>query len=301
MQINRLFEMVYLLLERETVTARDFAARFEVSTRTVYRDLEALSAAGIPVYTSRGRGGGIRLLPGFVLDKSLLSAREQADILTALQGLLATGHSESGQVLEKVSGLFHKRETPWISIDFTGWDNRAKSSFELLRDAILEKREICFSYYGTDGSSTFRAARPVQLCFKARAWYLSAYCLRRRAMRMFKLSRIHDLALTGDIFDPIEADPDSAADSYPWNQEVPAERIELWVCEALAARVYDEFAPEEIQKNPDGSFLVTIAFPIDQWAVGYMLSFGSGARVLSPDYLREIIRTQARGIAEQSF
>jgi predicted DNA-binding transcriptional regulator YafY len=87
MQISRLFEIVYLLLEKGTVSARELAGRFEVSSRTIYRDVENLSAAGIPVYMSKGRNGGISLLPDFVLDKTVLTQREREEIITALQGL----------------------------------------------------------------------------------------------------------------------------------------------------------------------------------------------------------------------
>lgn len=106
MQIGRLFEMVYLLLERENITAKELAQRFEVSERTVYRDVDALSAAGIPVYTAKGKGGGIRLLPDFILNKSVLSSQEQDNILYGLQSLSAARYPEAGAVLGKLRTFF---------------------------------------------------------------------------------------------------------------------------------------------------------------------------------------------------
>ena len=108
MQINRLFEIIYLLLEKGSVTAAALAERFEVSVRTIYRDIDLLSGAGIPVYCSRGRGGGVSLLPDFVLDKSLLSEREQDEILFALQSVAAT-HAGGEEVLERVNTLFRRQ------------------------------------------------------------------------------------------------------------------------------------------------------------------------------------------------
>ena len=108
MQVNRLFEMLYLLLQKGGMTASALAERFEVSSRTIYRDVETLSAAGIPIYAAKGKGGGIRLLPEFVLNKSLLSENEQNEILFALQSLHAGGAADNRQVLERLSGLFQR-------------------------------------------------------------------------------------------------------------------------------------------------------------------------------------------------
>lgn len=117
MQINRLFEILYLLLKRGSVTSAELAERFEVSTRTVYRDIELLSGAGIPVYASRGRNGGISLLDRFVLDRSLLSAREQDEILFALQSLQATRAERNGSCFPgsvPFSGARARTGSTWI-------------------------------------------------------------------------------------------------------------------------------------------------------------------------------------------
>ncbi len=121
MQTSRLFQIVYLLMERESVTARELARRFEVSERTIYRDVDALSAAGVPVYAARGRGGGIRLLPGFSLSRALLSPREQEQILAGLQSLQASGGMENGPLLQQLSAVFSRPQVDWIDVDFTRW------------------------------------------------------------------------------------------------------------------------------------------------------------------------------------
>lgn len=108
MQINRLFEIVYILLDKKNVTAKELGERFNVSTRTIYRDIETLSGAGIPVYMSKGKGGGVRLLDHFVLNKSMLSESEQSEILTALSALQSVGQAEAQTALSKLSGIFGK-------------------------------------------------------------------------------------------------------------------------------------------------------------------------------------------------
>ena len=119
MQINRLLEIVYILLSKKTVTAKELAGRFGVSQRTIYRDIDALSLAGIPVYTEKGKGGGISLLPGFVLNKSILSEGEQQEILSALQGLSAVSAAQTDNVLQKLSALFNTNSIGWIDVDFS--------------------------------------------------------------------------------------------------------------------------------------------------------------------------------------
>lgn len=118
MQISRLFEIVYLLLDKKCMTAQQLADRFEVSVRTIYRDIDTLSQASIPVYASRGKGGGIRLTDNFVLNKSVLSEEEQNSILSALYGMNAMQPGQTGEVLEKLSALFGGRQYDWIEIDF---------------------------------------------------------------------------------------------------------------------------------------------------------------------------------------
>ena len=150
MQGGRLFRLLYLLIEREGWTAGTLARQLEVSERTVRRDLDALSAAGIPVYTAQGRGGGVRLLPGFVLDRSLLSGKEQYEILYGLQTLRATGMASESDLVRQLAGLF-RRAAPydWIDADFSPWNGGAgRDLFDLMRRAILERHPLTFLYYG---------------------------------------------------------------------------------------------------------------------------------------------------------
>ena len=121
MKNSRLFEILYLLVEKRALTAGELAKRLEVSERTIYRDIDALSAAGIPVFTQKGQGGGIRLMDQFILDRTLLSQADQDEILFALQATLATGGGTEGDTLARLSALFRRKGTDWLEVDFTGW------------------------------------------------------------------------------------------------------------------------------------------------------------------------------------
>lgn len=294
MQANRLFQIVYLLLERGTVTAEELAERFEVTRRTIYRDVDALSSAGIPVYCVKGRGGGVRLLPDFVLNKSVLTEGEQNEILFALQSLRATNAAEIGPVLSRLSGLFRRESGDWIDVDFSRWGSgeAERQVFGLLKTAILEQRTAHFFYHSTSGERSERQVEPVKLCFKNSAWYLQAYCLERREFRTFKICRMDGVELTEDRFDrrlPPPIDP-SEADSGPMFE------MELWFSERVAYRVCDEFGREAIQRAP-GGFRVRCRFPADRWVYGYLLSYGPDIRILSPPEARQALRAFAEQVA----
>ena len=135
MKNSRLFEILYLLVEKRAVTAGELAGRLEVSERTIYRDIDALSAAGIPVFTQKGQGGGIRLMDQFVLDRALLSQEEQDESLFALQAILAAGGGTEADTLARLSALFRREGGDWLEIDFTDWGSGAaeRENFALVK------------------------------------------------------------------------------------------------------------------------------------------------------------------------
>jgi len=287
--MNRLFEIVYILLGKERVTAKELAERFEVSRRTIYRDIEALSAAGIPVYTERGKDGGIGLLPGFTLNRSLLSEQEQEDVISALQALEAVNPRKMAQALTKLSAVFNRKLVNWIEVDFSSWSRLDDGLFDRLKAAIFEKVTVEFDYYSTKGEKTHRRVEPVQLFFKHQAWYLKGFCLSRKSMRMFKLTRIKNLQLTDQRFDDRHSPETMLQDTADGENARPV-MLKLKIGPEMAYRVYDEFEPRNIQKQPDGSFVVSAAFTEDEWLYGYILSFCEYAEVIEPPHIRDTIR-----------
>ena len=163
MQTGRLFSILYLLMEHGNMTAKQLAERFEVSPRTIYRDIDLLSGAGIPIYASKGKGGGIQLLSHFVLDRSLLSSEEQDEILFALQSLRAA-NMQGTQVLSRLHGLFQKRVTDWIDVDFSSWNGASaeREIFGILKTGILEQYVLEFSYSNTLGETARRCVEPMK-------------------------------------------------------------------------------------------------------------------------------------------
>lgn len=298
MQINRLLEIVYILLDKKTVTAREIAEHFEVSQRTIYRDIEALSVAGIPVYASKGKGGGISLLASFVLNKSMLSDREQIDILSSLQGLNALNVPDIEPVLKKLAAVFNKNYTSWIDVDFSHWgsNDSEREKFSLLKTAILNSCLVTFDYVSSAGEKTERTVEPVKLLFKGQSWYIYGFCRAKSDFRVFKITRIKKLrSLTETFKRDIPEDIWDKPQEY--NNRMITLTLVLKIEARMAYRIYDEFDPEDIVKNADGSFTVTATFPEDEWVYGYVLSYGNYAEVLEPKHIRETLK---RKLAEAS-
>lgn len=291
---QRLFEITTLLVSRGSITAAELAKRFEVSTRTIYRDVDALSAAGVPVYADRGRGGGIKLLPGYVLDKSLFSKAEQEQLVAHFQSLAAVGTPDSDALLDKLASLFGKQDT-WLEVDFAPWDGgeATRNMFRLLRDAILQRQLLHFTYTGANGKTLQRQVEPYRVVFRGQGWYLYGYALEREDFRFFKLARIKDLQVSQQRFISRGQPPLFA--EKPYSGEVL--RVKIWAAKHSSFRVYDEFPLEEITVLPNGDFEINMQLASGNWLVGYIMSFGSMIKVLAPESLARQVKQELANTA----
>ncbi|MCI7737456.1 MAG: YafY family transcriptional regulator [Clostridiales bacterium] len=292
MSVSRLFEMLYILLERDRVTAGELAQRLEVSVRTVYRDAQALCEAGIPLYAERGREGGLCLLPGCKLSKAYLTEEERRSVLSSLRALEQTG-ADDGQALRRLSAFWGSDTPDWVQIDLSDWSGHQGPLLATLKEAILKRQRLSFAYYGESGQPAQREVCPLRLCFKGRAWYLQAFCLLRGAMRLFKLSRIRQAQIVpggfpAEAFEAVEhAQLLSGEEAAPVTLSVT---LHLDAC--MAYRVYDDFSDQELTHLEDGSFLVQAVYPAGAWIASMILSYGEHAEVLAPQALRlEIAQT----------
>ena len=298
MKNDRLFQILYLLLEKGTMTAPELSRALEVSVRTVYRDIEALSLAGVPVYATQGKNGGVSLLPNYSFDKALLSDEEQNQILYAIQSLRAVDQPVDA-LLNKLGGLFQKQNTSWIEVDFSRWGmaNTDGVKFERLKTALTGRRVLEIVYCSTSGETNRRMILPVKLIFKDKSWYLYAYCRMQEDFRLFKVSRIVEMTVLQEHFDAL---PDEVPQLEQTIYTMPAmQPMRLLFSSAVAFRVYDEFERSMIEPQPDGSLLVQVLLPHDSWVVSYLLSFGTELTILEPDDIRAQIAQYAKAIWEQ--
>ena len=297
-QTNRLFEIIYLLLNKERITAKELAERFGVSTRTIYRDIDTIGLAGIPIYSEKGKGGGISLLPDFVLSKSMFSEQEQYEILSLLHGLSQIQSADLEQLLRKLSAIFNKTALNWLEVDFSDWSYGSEDLWGGFKTAIIGRRVTAFDYYSTYSEKTYRRVEPIQLWFKSKAWYLRAYDLDKKDLRLFKLSRMRGLVVTDETFSERDLLTEETVGAPSANQK-PDVTLRLLIKPEMAYRVLDEFAANVEEEVADGSYIISVCWPEDNWLYGTILSFGEFIEVIEPTLVRDIIREKAKKIFEQ--
>ena len=297
MKNDRLFQLLYILLEKKTATAPELAETLEVSVRTIYRDVEALSIAGVPIYASPGKGGGISLIKDYAFDKALLSDDEQNQILFGIQSLAATD-LKVDTLLSKLGGLFQKPSTDWVKVDFSRWGfNRVdQARFDLLKSAILKKQVLNIRYCGTSGKISDRDIKPFKLVYKDKSWYLQAFCLSASDYRLFKVRRLMAVNPNSETF--TEDFLDAPAVDIAVSKTDETISVTLLFSPQAAFRVYDEFHFAKVSEQLDGSILVSCDLPDDDWIYSYLFSYGTSVNVLSPESLKQNLTEFAKNIYE---
>lgn len=290
MKITRLFSIILTLLHKNGVTAGYLAEKYEVSVRTIYRDIDVLSYSGIPVYCHQGSGGGIFLDKSFVLNKSLFSKKEQEQLLDALHLLsqLKSDAKTTLPLLDKLSSFFKHSTEGWVELDFSNWNpqDSMNDRQELLKEAIISSQAVVFSYVNSLGETCAREVYPLKILFKERSWYLRGFCLQKKEYRVFKLSRIQELELLEKKFEKTLL-PEYKTSSNYISSPLPQIHIEIQLSSEMGFRVYDEFSKSQITNQEDGSFKVEFDCPDDFWLLSYLLSFGDHITILRPHSVRE--------------
>ena len=297
MQIDRLIQIVFLLLSRNNLTAKQLAEELGVSTRTIYRDINILSVAGIPITSQKGYGGGLSLLQGFSLDKSYFTQAEQSNMIQALQILKSSNYPDADKTLNKVAGLFsHNMQSEWLEIDFSYWGSPEKERVNItaLERAIINKYVITFTYFNTELTVTAQTVEPLKLVFKSHAWYLVAWSLYKNDIRTYKMSRIRELQVTNQLFERVLPQDFSITPEYKEEYNIPIFRLHF--SEKIAYKVYDEFQEKYIKKLDDGTLEVSFRYQLNEWTFLYLLSFGEYVEIIEPAQAREILKGKAQKI-----
>ncbi|MFW6238558.1 MAG: helix-turn-helix transcriptional regulator [Halanaerobiales bacterium] len=304
MKIYRTLGIVMYLLNRKKVTARELADHFEVSVRTIYRDLKDINQAGIPVVSYHGSDGGYGIIEEFKLDKQVFTGEELDSILVALKGLDRTlDDREIKDIREKIKNLapeFTKDSFPdnKYYIDYTPWgiSGVQKDKLELIEGAINNNQLIEFTYRSLKGERTRRRVEPMTLVLRGSAWYLYSFCRLRDDYRIFKIYRIKDLKKLEESFKRKRQEFKDSELLENWQREDNIVDLVLRFSPESAHRAEEWFDENQLTRGDDGTLLAEVSYPEDEWLYGFILSFGEQVEVLKPEYLREIIMNKAARI-----
>ena len=298
MKLERMLSIILYLMNHEKARAKDLAEKLEVSVRTIYRDIDSIAQAGVPVTTFQGAGGGIGIVEGYRLDTNVLTGGEVRSIVTALKGLHSIGGDEKLRLLiEKVSGIAdaakYAAAGDEIVIDLSPWNrnDRLGPLIMELKKAIRERRRVSFAYCSYE-KRTERTVEPCVVAFKDSNWYLYAYCLLRGDFRLFKLRRMRDVKIGGETFTKREF----SLDRIDWDGETgaaaPAPVVVLFD-RSMEYALTDMIGVNEHEVMPDGRLKATFFLPENIWLYSFLLGFADKAEVIEPKHLRKTMRSMA--------
>ncbi|WP_339222088.1 YafY family protein [Paenibacillus sp. FSL H8-0332] len=306
MKIDRLLSIVILLLNRPLIQAKELADMFEVSVRTIYRDIDSINSAGIPVVTYQGAGGGIGLMQGYRLDRNVLSERELADIFNALQSTSSIGGAGHQLLMEKISSVvppsqvaaFRSKTTRMI-VDFSPWEltGPLKERLGLLKEALEEEVMVTFEYITAEGRVSLRTVEPYTLVLKGQFWYLYGFCQDRQDFRLFKLLRMKALVKENRHYIRQDIPLTELPWSSSWKEPQNLTPVTLRFTPEGKHLAEEYFDCETLERDDTGGYTITLQYPENDWLYGFLLGFGTVLEVLGPEHVRRRLGEVARGVA----
>ncbi|MBN1799513.1 MAG: YafY family transcriptional regulator [Spirochaetales bacterium] len=304
MRIDRLLAIIILLLNREKIKACDLAGRFEVSIRTIYRDIDAINLAGIPIISYPGNNGGFGIMENYKLERQVLSMNDMLSILNTLKSVHSTLTDSSLDTAidkftslvpqEGLSKLHEYSEQFVIDIMPLGFHKRQRQFLKVIHSAIQERKLLSFVYRSMKGECLTRTAEPMTLLFKGYAWYLFAFCRTRQDYRIFRLSRMNDVVMLAQTFTRRNQSYKNYADFDVDRSELV--HLTLKFRARARVKVEDFFFEDNISLQPDGSILVSVSWPYDEWVIAHLLSYGEDLEVVAPSYIRNLLLKKAKKI-----
>lgn len=304
MRIDRMLSIIVMLLNRDKISARELSDKFEVSIRTIYRDIDAINLAGVPIVSYSGNNGGFGILDNYKIDHQLLTFNDMCAMLSALKGVNTTlEDKELDSAIEKIKSLVPKDKTDsldlylqQIVIDMLPWGytNVKKERMKLIQKAIFNSNILKFNYKNTKGEDSIRKVEPMTLIYKGYAWYLFSFCYFKNEYRIFRLSRMRNLEILNDTFIRKNTTYHDFMKPDLTNDKIV--NIVLKFSPEVRVRVEDYFEEEQVEYKDNGDMIVNVSFPDDQWVYSYILSFGENVEVIEPEHIRKIIQNKAEQI-----
>ncbi len=300
MKMDRLIGIITILMQKQKITIPQLAERFEVSSRTIQRDIDAICRAGVPIVSAQGYGGGLWIADGYHLDRTVLTEGELQAVLTGVKSLDSVSRTAYRQTLiEKLTQ--NRRDALRLNdtmvIDLASWYQESLTEkIELLQQAILRQETVSFTYYSSRGEAE-RTVEPYVIVYEWSAWYVYGYCTSQNGFRLFKLNRLWSLINTHTPFQPREL-PDGRP---PFKDQIGTEDIRLAAVFQKKAkyRLIEEYGPQCYTEAGNGTLLFERPFASSAYLLQWLLSFGDQVRVLEPPGVAAEIRRQAHSMQKQ--
>ncbi len=302
MKIDRLLSILIYLLNRDLVSARELADHYAVSIRTIQRDMDALTFAGIPIHAVHGSQGGYGIMKSYKLDRQLVNTDDLFFILTALESVSKTFQNpQIGDTLEKIKSLVHdyqakeidrRKEELYIDMSAMGLKGDNLAKYQLLEKSISLTQTVIFDYHSTRLEITRRQVEPMTLIFCWYSWYMFGFCLLRNDFRLFRISRIQNLKTGNKCFTRKQASFSRFLDQLNGSGQASMQQIILKFAPAVGILIKDYFRDAEITRDEKGCWIIKTRLPEDDWVCGMVLSYGDQVEVLAPNSLKlKIIKT----------
>lgn len=290
MKLDRLIGIITTLQQKGKVTAPYLAEKFEVSKRTISRDIEALCLAGIPIVTEQGAGGGISIMDGFSIDTTVFTEEELRSVFVGLKSLDSVSkNSKSALLTEKIGGVVPVTENMLIDLS-AFYKEDLSDKIELLKKAIDSRRRVTFRYYYEKGEED-KLIEPALVIFKWSSWYVLGFCPDRDDFRMYKLTRLWELSITDEEFTP----RDIPAEKMRFDGAVEDNIIVSALYDASEKfRLVEEYGPCCFTVTEDGRLRAKFGFRSEKSALRWFLSFGSRVEVTAPEEFRQVYLTELR-------
>ncbi|PTY77852.1 transcriptional regulator [Heyndrickxia sporothermodurans] len=294
MKLDRLLAITMILINQRRVQAQELADMFDVSVRTIYRDIDSLNLAGIPIVTYQGQNGGIGLIDGFRMDKNLLTRDEIGAITTALKSV-STSYRDAHvtSVLEKIKGISNGQQPPeTIFIDFSPWGGSPVliEKVTMLKKAIESNVCVQFFYSNSSGKESNREVEPHTIVLKGQSWYLYAFCLQKEQFRLFKIARMKELNVLKKKFVRKEIQIDDSPWDKEWYHPERTTELTLSFNSSDLALMEEMFGVENVIKGEKDQLLVTIDMPEDEGMYRFLFSLMDRIEVMKPEHVRRKLK-----------
>lgn len=305
MKIDRIISIILTLLQENRVSSKKLADTYEVSQRTIFRDLEVINAAGVPIVTFTGVNGGAEILKEFKIEKGFFNEKDLTHLLLGLSSISTISDKELVNTISKIKSFIPKektkeieRKSTQISVDLRKWTgNKALyDKLDLIKKSFNEYRLVSFRYVDKDGKLSDRTVEPYQLILKDGVWYLKGFCLERCNFRTFKILRMKSIHVRDETFTPQDFIlEDLSGDNWIEKHIFP---IKLEIEESLLDKILERCEEEGIKKLENGKFLVNFPFVDDDYAYEVLLSYGKKCKCLEPLWVKEKYLKKLREILE---